>query len=816
MKLNLVLIFLLVFFQNFLYGSGKLKDIEIKKTHQAVRTQYPPKIDGVLDDQTWDNLLPAKDFIQYEPFNGWSPDHPTEVFIAYDNRSFYVAAMLYDSSPDSILKELGKRDQRNLNADWFSVDVSPYNDGLNSFEFRVTVSGIQIDIKHTSTDSELNWDAVWKSAATITDEGWAVEMEIPYSAIRFPKTGVQDWAINFWRSVRRNRQASTWNYVDRTVDGIRNQYGSLEGIENIKPPLRLSFEPYLSGYMERSPEEPWKFAYSYGTDLKLGLNEAFTLDMTLIPDFGQTESDDIVIDLSPFEVYYRERRQFFTEGLELFSRGDIFYSRRIGATPVGYEAVEDLYPEENIIENPDQTRLINATKISGRNSKGLGIGVFNAMTANTEATVTDSSGQEIKVMTQPFTNYNMLVFDQSLKNNSYFSIYNTNVYMGDFSYTANVTGTQFRLVEKSNTYAFTGLLNISQKYHPDTAAALGHKIYARAEKISGNFLFGIEHTTDSDTYDPNDLGFNRKPNDMANQVFAAYEIYDPFWKILEMENELELSYYTLYAPREYVSFSAEYSNRTKFRNQTTVGLDIEWHPFERHDYFEARYPLRLTRYPADFDIGAFYSPDYTRNFVVDISAGTFQASAYQTQGYRLRIGPRIRFSDKFFTTYSFNYNLELNDIGYVTDSIGNTGNPVIIFGSRDVRNITNTLNINYTFSNKINLSARLRHYWFKVDYNQYYDLRDDGYLDAADYSGDYDFNFNAFNVDMFLTWYFAPGSEMVLAWKNGITAFQDPAVESYFENFSQTLSSPATNSISVKLIYFLDYQYFKRKNKNPS
>jgi hypothetical protein len=214
------------------------------------------------------------------------------------------------------------------------------------------------------------------------------------------------------------------------------------------------------------------------------------------------------------------------------------------------------------------------------------------------------------------------------------------------------------------------------------------------------------------------------------------------------------------------------------------------------------------------DLGFFASPDYTKDFVVDVSGRTFQASAYETQSYQARIAPRLRFSDKFFVTYSFLYRIDMNDLGYACDSNGVSGDPVIIFGRRDVRNITNTLNATYTFSNKVNLSMRLRHYWFKVDYNTFYDLTHDGNLAPTDYFvNDYDFNFNAFNVEMFFTWYFAPGSEMSIVWKNAITNYDDPAIRNYFDNFRRTLTSPASNSLSIKLLYFLDYQYFKKKNR---
>lgn len=809
-RLILILILLLLFYPTLLASVSKKDD----KTFEAVYTGEAPTIDGIIDDAAWNDLPLAMNFIQYEPYNGNLPSQKTVVKMIYDNRAVYIAAQLYDTAPDSILTELGKRDQTNLNADEFWVDISPYNDGQNSFEFRITASGIQIDRKHSGESSDKQWDAVWKSAVSIDSTGWHVEMEIPYSALRFPKTEVQHWGINFWREIRRTREISTWDFIDKRIDGIRNQYGILSGITGIKPPLRLSFEPYLSGYTEKEAGSAWGFRASYGADVKLGLSESFTLDMTLIPDFGQVESDDVIINLSPFETYYSEKRQFFTEGTELFNRGDVFYSRRIGSVPAGYREVQKEY--EEVKENPQETQLLNAAKISGRNRNGLGIGFFNAITAASKATVVDSAGKQKKVVTQPLTNYNMVVFDQSLGNNSYVSLYNTNVYMGDFRYTANVSGTEFRLADRSNHYAFYGLLNVSQKYHEDSPPQFGHKYTVKFDKISGNFLAGIWQRIETDTWDPNDMGYESVNNVFRNGLFMRYNIYDPFWKVLDLYNlfSIELNY--LYAPREYTSVEIEYRLRTTFRNRLTFGLEFNALPFKYHDYYEPRVEGWKVIYPSRYDFGFFLSPDYTKKFVVDLSAEVMFASDYGQREYEMRIGPRFRVSDHMFVELSADLELSLNDLGYAEDSLNSNGTPAIIIGERDIENVTTTLDLNYTFSSRTNISFRLRHYWFLVEYDRYYDLMSDGTLTPNDFTGQYDMDYSAFNIDMYFTWYFAPGSEIIVAWKNAISAYQDPITKSFFESFERTLSSPASNSFSLKILYYLDYQYLKKKNRKPS
>ncbi len=431
-------------------------------------TETAPVIDGKLDEIAWEGAAVADSFYQYQPYNGAQPSQPSEVYIVYDQEAIYFGAKLYDSAPDSIYKSLSVRDEGdNANADFFSVILNPFNDGLNALEFMVSAAGVQTDMKLIGNHGDSNWDAVWESKVQIHDKGWNVEIKIPYSALRFPKKQQEAWGIHLIRHIRRYREWSTWTYVDNKAESIMHQTADLEGITGIDPPIRLSLTPYVSGYIEKESEQAsYGTQFNGGMDLKYGINESFTLDMTLIPDFGQVQSDDEILNLTPFEVRYDEKRQFFTEGTELFSKGNIFYSRRIGSEPGNRDKVEDELEENEVIkENPLETKMLNATKISGRTSGGLGIGFFNAMTAAAEARIKDTlTGDKRSYNTQGFTNYNMVVFDQNLRNNSYVSFANTNVWHHGENYTANVSAVEFKLADKTNTYEFSGDGALSQKY----------------------------------------------------------------------------------------------------------------------------------------------------------------------------------------------------------------------------------------------------------------------------------------------------------------------------------------------------------------
>lgn len=825
----LTMTFLLVFVFFYSQLSAQVKD---KKTMVASRTIIPPRIDGELKDEAWIIAEPARDFIQYQPYNGKSASLPTEVRILYDDYALYIGAMMYDPFPDSIFTELSVRDEINM-VDFFAVYFDPFNDFITAYGFVVTAAGVQVDLKSIEGAGEdESWNAAWKSEVKITSEGWVAELEIPHSALRFPKTdGKQVWGLQFFRQIMRYREKDTWNYVDRNADGLNNQAGQLTGIHEIDPPLRLSVVPYLSGYVEKNPDiDHWSTFTNYGLDLKYGISESFTLDMTLVPDFGQVASDDIIYNLSPFEVYYDEKRPFFMEGTELFQRGNVFYSRRIGAIPSGYSAVEDsLKINETVDDNPGSTQLINATKFSGKTGKGLGIGLFNAMTSNTFAGIRDTiTGITRKILTEPFTNYNMVVLDQSLKNNSFFSIYNTNVYKPDAGYSANVSGTEFKITERNNKYSVFGRGSLSQHYTQSTKPAYGYKYFLSAGKVSGRFLWELMHNVTSDTYDPNDLGFIAKNNEFENLLYLAYNQYEPKGKLLEWTNELEVSYDFLYNPRKFTYFSLSYSTRATNSNHLTVWLNADIKPVNSYDYYEPRvWGYYYTVPPsASFNLG--YSPDYRKRFLIDLRAGYFYSRHYREENININISPRYRASDRLMIIYRFSYSYTRNDIGYVTDSTNAANDQTIIFGRRDLNLFTNTVTADYKFNSRSAISLRLRHYWMLGKYNEFYDLTKDGDLTGSQYKDGSDFSYNAFNIDLLYQWNFAPGSEINLVWKNSIHTLDEVATfptdpldpesltSGFFKNFSNTISTPSANSFSVKILYYLDYQYLNKLKKKPS
>lgn len=788
---------------------------ETKKTIEIGKTVKSPKIDGNLSDNVWQDASIANDFIQFDPYNGAPATEQTEVKIIYDDNAIYFGVTLFDSSPDSIFTTLSKRDGGfNVDADMFVISLGTFNDGINTSMFLVTAAGVQSDIKGSSSNDDSNWDAVWKSAVNITDNGWVAEIAIPYSALRFSKVDNQIWDINFYRGVIRKQEWTSWNRINNEIQGFSNQSGILKGIKGIEPPLRLSVTPYMSAFAEHNSENnSWSTGIKGGLDLKYGINESFTLDMMVIPDFSQVQTDDQILNLSAFETRYEERRPFFTEGTELFEKGDIFYSKRIGSFPQKvWEVYDDLEENEEVILNPTESQIINATKVTGRTIKGLGIGFFNAMTLNTVAEIKDTlTGDKREYVTQPFTNYNILVFDQNLKNNSFVSVINTNLVMPNFKHAANVTASEFLLKNKKQDYEVSGIMGVSQINNDFINTEYGYKHELEFAKTGGNINFAVEQELVDDKYNQNDMGYLRFTNYMETNADISYRILQPYKNLLSWRIRFDTEYQNQFSTMNFVQWQIGMNTNATFKNQWSWGFFFDVMPLGTYDYYEARKEGQVYKAaPAGYS-GVYFDTDRRKKVSVEVFGMYWKASSeYNEQMVRFRVNPTWRVNDKLRFTLGISPSISNNDIGYVDEM-----SDVIYFGRRDRQTVENTLVTDVAFNDKMSFSLRARHYLSTASYKQFYTLNSDGSLtEDNSYGENEDVNFNAFNIDFVYTWRFAPGSDIIVVWKNSIYELGDEVLNDYWENLGNTLNASQTNLFSIKVLYYLDYLYLKRGKKS--
>lgn len=781
----------------------------------AVRIDEKVVIDGAIDPLFELSTFKADQFTTLEPLPGLPSAYKTEVSVLYNDQAIFIAAKMYDDDPDNIIRDLSPRD-RVVNSDFFGVTFDPYKAGLTGLTFRVTAAGVQIDAKTTESGDDTSWNDVWKSAVQIDDDGWSLEMEIPYSALRFPTGEANDWNIQFIRSVRSTREESYWNPIDPAVDGFLTQMGTLKDIREIDAPLRLSVTPYAAAQVNTMPNSSGDVEantnFSGGLDLKYGINEAFTLDMILIPDFSQVRSDIQVLNLSPFEVRFDENRPFFTEGVELFRTANLFYSRRIGGRALlGGEIASrgDFDSWESLPNN----NLVNSTKISGRTNGNIGVGFFNAVEASTYATYFDTTGQVQRTLANPLTNYNVSVVEKALPNNSKFSIVNTNVSRRGTYYDANVTGAEWNLRNKGQKFDLRGRYALSQKYQEE-GTDLGYVASVNAGKIQGQWTYRGSIYIESANYNINDLGFLRSPNEMNFSGQLNFTKFKPKQeKIANYRFRNSIRHNSLYSPNVFSFLNTESSFTVRLKSFDAFGITVETNPLGYNDYFEPRTTdfSKFLRYEPSGSIGGFISSDYRKPVAIDVRFTYFKYAAAGRDISRIYVAPRFRLNSKIFIVPSFDVDVLKRDMGYVRYQGVEGLNPEvdIMIGTRDITSYTNTINAQYNMTNKMSLNWEISHYFSTVQYEKFGILQDDGSRIDNAYTGIteegeaiQDTNYNFFTMNGVFIWRFSPGSDLIVSYKTNFTTLTES--RDYFQNVAALGDFYQFSGFNVKALYFLD------------
>lgn len=790
------------------FGYSQKKILQTKFTSEKI------EIDGKLDEAIWQSVPIATDFIMFDPDNGKKiPENKkTEIRVLYDNDAIYIGAVMYDENPEKILKEITQRDSFGT-SDLFGVFINGFNDGQQDFQFFVNAADGQADCITTDTNGEdYSWDAVWKSKAVITDKGWVVEMRIPYAALRFSGENKQTWGLNFFREIKRDRQKYTWNFIDSKLGTFTQQTGILEGIENIKPPTRLFLLPYSSFYVNANNRQKTNGTLKGGLDIKYGINDAFTLDMILVPDFGQTKYDDQILNLGPFEQQFNENRPFFTEGTDLFSKGNLVYSRRIGGIPTNYPETES---NEEIIDNPANINLINALKISGRTKNGLGIGILNAVTEKTAAIIRNNDTQQVrKEIVEPLANYSVLVLDQRFRKNSSISFVNTNVTRNGSFRDGNVSALVWDLNTKKNTYSLSGDFKYSYINAIDDKKGINSQL--NFSETSGKFRYGIGADITTKDFDNNDLGINFETNYYSIYGNTSYRILNPS-KYFNSFNA-RLNAYSQFQKEtgkiQTGNINFQINSNTKKNNYFGMGIDAN--PIETYDYYESRTADRYVIIPAKISGFIYISSNYNKSFAFDFNPSYAVYNETGRNSYGFSVGPRYRFNDKLSMNYNFNFFRQNNNKGFI-DSIDDDLNEAtpnsIIFANRNVITYSNSFSGKYSLNSQMTFNISLRHYWSFAENRNVLSLEQNGTLtDYTGYTTNKNSSFYSWNTDLSYSWWFAPGSQLSILYRNNAGAFERNINKDFRNNVTNLLTNDALNHVfSISVRYFIDYNQVKNK-----
>ena len=379
----------------------------------------PPTVDGNLSDPAWSQAPVATDFVQMIPDPGAPASERTEARILYDDEAIYVAIRAWDSAPDSIVGQLTRRGEASY-SDLAWVMIDSFHDRRTAFRFAVNPAGVKSDTYYyEDVRQDPGWEAVWDVSVRTDSLGWSAEFRIPLSQLRFSGASEQSWGVNFGREIARRNETVTWAPLNPGEQAVVSRAGTLEGIRDLRPGSRIEVMPYTAGQVARAPGDPanpfWHAtdgSMRVGADLRVGITNDLTLDLTVNPDFGQVEADPAQVNLTAFETFFPERRPFFQEGAGIFRLGiglgdgdgeneGLFYSRRIGRAPQGNPPGSAQW-----VERPSQTRILSAGKVSGKTAGGWSVGLLSALTG-TETARALLDGEELRPTVEPRASYSV-------------------------------------------------------------------------------------------------------------------------------------------------------------------------------------------------------------------------------------------------------------------------------------------------------------------------------------------------------------------------------------------------------------------------
>ena len=370
------------------------------------RTSEEIKVDGVFDEPVWQSVEPIRQLYQITPNQGEPATEASEVRILYDDKKLYFGFIFYDEM-DKIVANDMRRDSPGLRSnDYGFLLLDTYDDRRNAVFFRFTAVGGMEDTAVSNSGGSLNtsWDIVWECRCKINEDHWTAEIAIPFSQLRFERSDVMNWGVNFGREIARKQEIAAWNEAPKTYGGLAKYrtayFGTLEGIEGITPSRHLELLPYvLPGASNGSSTDGTEGVFDAGLDLKYGVTPNLTADLTINTDFAQVEADQEQVNLTRFSLFFPEQRPFFLEGASIFDVGIprpsfrrpppllLFYSRRIG------------------LAEGRAVPILGGGKMTGKIGP-YGIGILNVLTNQFED---DAAGApEEDVFNEPRTNYSVV------------------------------------------------------------------------------------------------------------------------------------------------------------------------------------------------------------------------------------------------------------------------------------------------------------------------------------------------------------------------------------------------------------------------
>lgn len=785
-----------------------------EKTVKAIKINYDIKIDGRLTEDIWKTAEPAKDFIQRDPEEGKPESERTEIYVLYDDEYIYFGCRMYDSEPDKIVTRLAKRDNE-VESDLISIRIDSYHDHLTAYEFTLLSSGTKVDILNydDGAKEDDSWDAIWDAQTLINEEGWTAEIKIPIKELRFDEVaGKRIWGINFVRKITRKQEYSMWRFIPKNQSGLISNYGHLEGIDSIISPARLELLPYFSNSFRRKPlsvyyESYDKYKYNSGIDIKYGLSGSYTLDVTVNPDFGQVEADPEVLNLTTFETFYPEKRPFFIEGTQIlrfsgFGGDDgLFYSRRIGKKPV---ETPQLAPEEGIKSYPENTTIIAAAKVTGKNSSGFSFGALNAVTGDEHAKIVNVvSNHDREALVEPLANYSAVRFKQDFMRNSTFGGIVTSVIRKNIQ-PAFTGGLDWKIRTDDNVFMADGFLALSSTYSnhkkENQTGAAGRVTLA---KIGGDhWLYQVSGDFTGKKYNINDIGFFRRPNDYGVSAKLTYkdEVVNSIYRYLYVEGDYGIrdnfDKVNLYRNSS-IDFEICFVNYMILSTRATYNFGL-------YDDRETR-GNGLYKKPKAWNFSSSFSTKSSSDIVLKLSVA-YSTNDRASDNYSITPKLNIRAASNIELNIGVGFKKYNNYEAFVANiiSAADQDRPFTIFANRDTKEYNINLTGSFTFVHNLSLEIYSQLFFASGYYNNYKLLVTPETFTPYNYSDNNDFNRNNFQLNSILRWEYLPGSTLYLVWSQYRGYFDKIYESSVGDNLDNTFATRPDNAIILKVSYWLN------------
>jgi hypothetical protein len=598
-------------------------------TLTALYCDQPIKLDGKLDEACWSKAVPIDNFTQREQNEGAPATEKTKIAVVYNTNQLYFGIWCYDSEPNKISAHQMTRDFSWRSDDNIEIMLSPFNDNRSGYLFVTNPNGAMADvlIGNEGQDWNKDWNGVWDARVTRNQEGWFVEIVIPFSTLKFKSESVQTWGINFERNIRRKKEQIMWQAWSRQyeVESI-SQAGKLIGLDNIKQGTKIELNPFILAGLEFENGETDN-SKKIGGEVNFDITPTLKLNFTLNTDFAQVESDRKQINLSRFSLFYPEKRQFFLEGKNYYDMNlghiRLFHSRSIG------------------IDQETEIPVLGGLRFFGKLDR-TNIGVMSIQTDSKD--------------TIPTTNYSIIKVNQDIFKRSSIGLIATQKYSKD--HYNRVYGTNFnyatsKLFTDKNLLIGGGLaISETETFdQEEPAKSLNDKLAYNIFLSYPNDVieYDLSFTSVATDFNP-EMGYARRTN---YQMFYTELQFNPRFKKLPFFRNL------IFKPVDIKYFINEQTKETE-------SIFYEWRPLgfvtKSGEFFEFNIQHLYDNPTEDFELfDDIFIPagSYWDNRI------EFQTSSFK--GRKVSADAAISFGD-FYTgrrqqyevSTSFNFNKHLN------------------------------------------------------------------------------------------------------------------------------------------------------------